>query len=380
MNTPVRPQTSLTAEQIREVVDGLPVQSRVMLRILLLQYLELTQEDIEYIAHDQPDPRFQSGTQPEERRVSQELIQEVVDRVAQYRTYFRQKREQTWLLMECLKKQIAVTELTRSIAERMLSKQFGVEQQGIQELTQRARTALPRPEIRRLEQGWDNSEIEEDDFKRKRLSVEFQTHARRLDRMRRRLVTAQREHQTAGGAPLQDHEVAHIWGIPASSLSARKVKALHQYLQGLQSKLEQAGEQGKDGVPIGHQVDLWKETFLVLSRQPVERSVAVFDGLERTEEALLDKLQALAAGSLREDIESNFWQEVSQSLFALQRLTAIQAEQDVTQEAIEEDLIRIISPIKKEELEEERKALPEKPEELSAEAQHVLRSLMGESR
>ena len=64
-------------------------------------------------------------------------------------------------------------------------------------------------------------------------------------------------------------------------------------------------------------LDLWKESFNVLARSPMERSVAPYDGLEHTETALMDKLSTLASGTLAEDLESRFWLPVSLSLFTL---------------------------------------------------------------
>ena len=36
--------SSLTSEMIEEVIAGLPIQGRIILRLLLIQYLDITQE------------------------------------------------------------------------------------------------------------------------------------------------------------------------------------------------------------------------------------------------------------------------------------------------------------------------------------------------
>ena len=84
--TPVAsPPSLLTVEMIRSVIDALPVQGRIMLRLLLLQYLDVTDEDILYIVSDQPDPRCVAGTKPTNSTVTKEAIKGVTDRRNQYR-------------------------------------------------------------------------------------------------------------------------------------------------------------------------------------------------------------------------------------------------------------------------------------------------------
>ncbi len=43
------PASLLTVEMIRSVIDTMPMQGRVMLRLILLQYFDVTDEDILYI-------------------------------------------------------------------------------------------------------------------------------------------------------------------------------------------------------------------------------------------------------------------------------------------------------------------------------------------
>lgn len=381
----------LTQELIESTVNSLPVQGRIMLRLLLLQYLDLTQEDIEYIANDRPDPRFQQGFKAPTRTISQETIQSIVDRLAQYRTQIRQKRERGWLQTECLRRKIAYTEQLCSLAEELLVSRFGMDPDAIQTLKKEAPRAVPKPAIRELDRKWEKDEITEEEYRRDRLCIEYQTHLRRLERDRKRLQIAENEYTKAGTSPLQDHEIGHIWGIPASTLAARKVKYLHQYVQTLQAKVKAAypAAQQASTPPL----DLWKETFAVLSCRLVERSVTTYDGLERTEAALLEKLRAFASGTLDEHLESPFWLSMLQharpgaeygysphSLFALQRLAAIQAEMDLSPDALEQELIARISPKPKLVVGAAEEEGKEEELKLSEEGEHVLRSLIGEDR
>lgn len=380
----------LTQELITSVLDSLPVQSRIMLRLLLLQYLDVTGEDIERMAADRPDPRFHAGGKPTTPYISRETIQGIADRVAEYRTRYRQKRERAWLQIECLHKQIVLSESFCSLAERLLVTRFGLAADAVNEIAKQARTALPKPAVRELDRRWDKDEITEENYRKSRLCIEYQAFLRKLERERKRLELAKRELATWSGVPLQDHEIGHIWGIPASSLAARKAKTLSQYLQGVQTKL-QASRLGTERA-ITPPIDLWKETFAALARQPIERSVAAYDGLEGTEAALLDKLTAFAYGTLPEESESRFWlslvQEAShaaeygnklKSLFALQRLHAILAELDSASASLEQELLARVSPKPK-----EMAVVPE-PESKTADlklgemGEHVLRSFKGES-
>ena len=383
---------TIPRELIEKTIESLPIQGRTMIRLLLLQYQDVEKEDIEYIAVDQPDSRFQAGEQPS-RKFQQtfgEGTHQVASRIEQYRQLFRQKRERPWLQIECLKKQMASTDLAISAAEGLLTTRLEVNPLTIEDRKKTAIPALPRPETRRLNKAWDEDEISESDYQTSRLLVEYQTLIRRRERQRRRFNTALREFENSGNSSLQDHEIAHIWGIPLGSLANRKVKAMHSYVTDLQRQLEidNVMPNAENARP-----DLWRETLRVLSKKPVERSVVSFiGGIERTEEMLLEKLQSLAEGTMPEELESTFWQLITRihdsehsgpwsnharSIFALQRLSAIQSDIDPTIEGLEDDLLKIITPQAKGE------ALPAPEQEgqeleLGEQAQGVLDAFIGE--
>ena len=389
MNTSTE-TTPISRELIEKTIEALPVQNRTMIRLLLLQYQDIEKEDIEYIANDQPDSRFQAGKQPSSKFSVGEGVIEITDRAEQYRHLSQQKRERPWLQIECLENQMALTDLATSAAEGLLTTRLEVDPSTIKDRKKTAITALPKPEIRRLNKAWDQDEISESDYQASRLLVEYQTLIRRRERQRRRHDTALREFESSGLFPLQDHEIAHIWGIPLGSLAGRKVKAMNNYLIDLQRRLEtdNAMPNTKEARP-----DLWKETIRALSKKPVKRSVVSFiSGIERTEEMLLGKLQSLADGTMPEELESNFWQLITRrhdtehsgpwndharAIFALQRLSAIQSDIDPTIEDLEDNLLKIITPQAKGEAlpapEQEAKEL-----ELGEQAQGVLNAFIGE--
>lgn len=361
--------TPLTADTIESVINALPLQGRIMLRLLLLQYLDTTAEDVEFIAVDRPDPRFQAGGKSLVQVVARETLQGITDRIAQYRDRVRQKREQTWLQIDCLRKQIAYGEALCAQAERLLRERFGLDADATNTLRAQARAAIPKPAIRELDRQWDKNEIEEEDYRRKRLGIEYQTEFRKLERERKRLDTALRDYSIAGRAPLQDHEIGHIWGIPAGTLAARKAKFLHQYLQGLQAALPQTSQPS---------VDLWKETFNVLAGRPVERSTVPYDGLDRTEASLLERLTTFALKATPEELESRAWLAISLSLFALQRLSTIQNERDTDSVALEQMLLQRSAPAPKEAVEKPEAEAAAPPLELDEMSKHILHSMKGE--
>lgn len=382
-------ETILTPELINSVVNALPIQGRIMLRLLLLQYLDVPHEDVEYMAADRPDPRFQAGGKCLTPYVSNETLQGITDRAAQYRTYVRKKRERAWLQIECLRKLIAVTESLQSLSEEFLVSRFGMDHEAVQKLKQAARAAIPKPALRELNHRWEKDDVAEEDYRKERLCLEYQYLTRKIERERKRLGATQRELDLVSSLPIQDHEICHIWGIPASSLAARKVKYLHQYLQGIQAQLRSSRPAGEPAP--APPVDLWKETFSTLARQPAQQSAAVYDGLEGTEAALLDKLVAFAAGTFPEETEGRFWLSLGQdsrpgaeygstppSLFALQRLFAILNEMDTSREALQDDLLARLSPAPKAETGKQPEAATPADLKLGEMGEHVLRSFMGE--
>src|SRR4029078_3589761 len=198
----------------------------------------------------------------------------VTDRRDQYRRQARLKRERTWLQCDSLRRLAQLREAFADRARTLLTERFAVSAESLDALRASARTVLPKPAILLLEQRWDADEITAEDYQRQRLSIEFQTQLRMAEKYRKRLDLAERERQSTIFATLQDHEIAHVWGPPAGSLAARKVKYLTQYLQVLQAAL-QTGAAATTTAPL----DLWKETFSVLAKQPIQRSLSTYDGV-----------------------------------------------------------------------------------------------------
>ena len=387
MATTTAPSASpLTPELIESVISSLPIQGRIMLRLILLQHFNVTDEEIQYMTADRPDPRCVAGSKPTHNVLTQDAIRSVTEKRDQYLRHIRLKRERMGLQCDCLAKLAALRMAMADRAAELLTTKFGTASEAIAQLKDQARTALPKPALRALDQRWEAHELTVEEYQQQRLSIDLQTHLRLADKYRKRLDVAARERQTADFSSLQDHEVCHIWGLPAGSLAARKVKYMSQYLQALQVALQRgAPAAGSQSAPV----DLWKETFAVLATRPVERSMSVYDGLERTETQLLEKLSTLAWGALNEDVESKFWlslvqggssnavhSEVTRSLFGLQRLAAVLNDFDSSPEALDEALLARSTPTAHEVPAE----LLEKPAEPASNEmkEHVLKSMFGE--
>jgi hypothetical protein len=388
MTTTAAPVSLLTAEIIRSVIDAMPMQGRIMLRLIMLQYFDVTDEEILYMVADQPDPRSVSGSKRTNNTMTKEAIKAVTDRRDQYRRQVRLKRERTWLQCESLGRLARLREDLAARARAILAERFTVSGETLDALQASARTVLPRPAIRQLEQRWDTDEITAEDYQRQRLSIEYQTQLRMAEKYHKRLNLAERERQTAIYAPLQDHEIGHVWGIPAGSLAARKVKYLTQYLQAIQMALRASAP---DAAATTSPLDLWKETFTVLAEQPIERSLSTYDGLEKTESALIDKLTLMVWGSLAEESEVKFWtslvfgassnamhSEITRNLFGLQRLTAILNDMDTSREALDEELLKRTAPRQKLEAGALEGSSEPAVKELSEMQSQILNSMRGE--
>lgn len=344
----------LTAEMIEDVIAGLPIQGRIVLRLLLLQYLDITHDEILFMVSDRPDPRCVSGKKPV-TTMTQESITAMLDRRNEYRRRARLRRERTWLQCVALEHLLHTSNALAARAAVLLADR-GVPLDTIESLKSQARSAVPSTTLRVLEDRWDKNEIGAEEYQKHRLVVEMQTQRRFAERFKKRLILADRERQTSASTTLLDHEIGHIWGLPAGTLAARKVKFLAQYLMGVQSRC--AGSPSTTGhIPSP---EVWNETMRVLSHTPIERSIATYDGLEGTESALIDKLGIYAMIGIPEANETKFWNslvygassnaihtETTRTLFGLQRLVSIQKSLDTSDAALDEELLKRSTAIPK---------------------------------
>ena len=146
--------TQIQCEQIETALQVLPIQSRTMLQLLLLQYIDVTQEEIDYMAEDQPDSRFLAGKQPQGKTISLEAVQTVTSRSNQYKGYYRQKRERPGMHVEFLQESLTLLDRKIRIVERLLISDFKTDEDTLQATRSQAPTVLLRQELRKLERAW----------------------------------------------------------------------------------------------------------------------------------------------------------------------------------------------------------------------------------
>jgi hypothetical protein len=374
----------LTAELIQDVIANLPIQGRIMLRLLLIQHLDVTHEEILFMVSDRPDPRCVSGKKPI-TTMTEESISAMISRRDEYRRRARLRRERTGLQCTALATLASTAEKLVDRTATLLAVR-GISAEAVANLKTQARVAVPGPALRVLEERWDKNDISAEEYQTYRLAIEMQLHLRMAERFKTRLALAERERQTSDQTTLQDHEIGHIWGIPAGTLAARKVKFLSQYLMALQAALSGTPANPNSIPPL----DLWKNTLATLSQTPIERSIAAYDGLEQTESALIEKLSAYVVGAVPEPIEVKFWNslvygassnamhsENTRTLFGLQRLVSIQQDTDTSAEALNEELLKRTAPRPK----PETAALdgPEEPKiEITDLQKQILHNFIGE--
>lgn len=352
--TPTLASSPLTVEIIEEAIANLPIQGRIILRLLLLQYLDVTQDEILFMVADRPDPRCVSGKKPV-TTMTQESIMAMVDRRNEYRRRARLRRERTWLQCVALEHLIKTASAFAARAAVLLTDR-GVSSETIAALSAQARSAVPSTTLRILEQQWEKDEISAEEYLKHRLVVEMQMQLRFVERFRKRLALAERERRTSDSTTLQDHEIGHIWGIPAGTLAARKVKFLSLYLLATQAR---CSDTPVSGSPVPSP-EIWQTTLRTLSQTPIERSIATYDGLEGTESALIEKLEIYAMMGISEATETKFWNslvygasssaihtETTRTLFGLQRLVSIQKDLDTSNAALDEELLKRSMPTPK---------------------------------
>src|SRR5215813_11343241 len=118
--TPTLVSPPLTTEMIEEAIAGLPIQGRIILRLLLLQYLDVTHDEILFMVADRPDPRCVSGKKPV-TTMTQESITAMIDRRNEYRKRARLRRERTWLQCVALQNFVRMADALAARAAALLA-------------------------------------------------------------------------------------------------------------------------------------------------------------------------------------------------------------------------------------------------------------------
>src|SRR5262245_18501933 len=124
----------LTPELIESVISNMPIQGRIMLRLILLQHFNVTDEEIQYMTADRPDPRCVAGSKPTHNVLTQDAIKAVTEKRDQYLRHVRLKRERTRLQFHCLAKLAALRMAMADRAVELLTTKSGLTQDAIAQL------------------------------------------------------------------------------------------------------------------------------------------------------------------------------------------------------------------------------------------------------
>ena len=143
-----------------------------MLKLLLIQHLDVTHEEILFMVSDRPDPRCVSGKKPI-TTMTEESISAMISRRDEYRRRARLRRERTGLQCTALTVLAATAEKLVDRTAALLAAR-GVSAEAIANLKTQARVAVPRPALRVLEERWDKNDISAEEYQTYQLAIEMQ--------------------------------------------------------------------------------------------------------------------------------------------------------------------------------------------------------------
>ncbi|MEK6602948.1 MAG: hypothetical protein AABY69_00915, partial [Nitrospirota bacterium] len=203
------------------------------------------------------------------------------------------------------------------------------------DLRAQARLAPLTYALKKLAARADKQEVEEEDYRRERLSLEYQAHLRRRNRFTKRLDQARVERQAVLLTSLSDEFLAEVWGLAVGPIRNRRVKAIQAYLSALATALHASPDQasmtaavnagigpklsggslneGFSSKPVDLCGDLWSLTVQALAAElmaPVASKPCSHPGGEM--KSLTVKLRDLATYGLGEDEEVKIWAQTLQ--------------------------------------------------------------------
>jgi hypothetical protein len=357
---PQQSQTGISREQIDVAIAGLQPVERVMIRLLMLQYLDPAPEDITFMAQERSEPQMKAGhkfggfAMGADRAVvlPKEWITAIEHKVQQYASEVRQHRQRLDLKIAILSEYLEGLERESEAIETLLVTECGHSQDSLKELASQARQAVISYGLRKLAARAEKKEVDEAAYIKERLSLEYQAHQRRRDRFKKRLEQTLQERQVVMLSSLSDEHLATIWCIAKGPLLSRRVKAIQRFVNALAATLNaplqggqfaaavnaglgsrMAGGNKNEGVgtrPLAIKEDLWSKALLSLppATAPAQPKPCEHDGGGK---ALVGRLQSLAAYLMSEEDEGKLWTRSTQCLPCLLRLRSIQ-EASSTQE------------------------------------------------
>ena len=373
MTTTAPPQTALTRAQVETAIAALQPVQRVMVRLLLLPYLDPTPEDIAFMARERSEPNMRAGlkqggkSQVAHDKISglpKDWIVAVETKVRQFQTQVRGQLIRLNLLADFLTDYLAGLQLEITATEQLLTSECAVGPESLEDLHAQAKLSPLSYALKKLAARADKGEIEEADYLRERLSLEYQARLRQRDRFKKRLNLVLLERPASMLSSLSDEFLAEIWCISVGPITNRRVKAVQAYVNALASTLKSgldaasfaaavnaglgprlAGGSKNEGIgskAVDLSGDLWTQSILALAAdqippitpKPCEHPVG-------GTKSLTAKLRSLAIYELGEDEEVKMWPLTVLCLNCLTVVRSAQQESGIVGRALDEVVARV---------------------------------------
>ncbi len=373
MTTAAPPQPTLTRAQIETAIAALQPVQRVMVRLLLLPYLDPTPEDIAFMARERSEPNMRAGQQQGGRSqvahdkisgLPKDWIVAVENKVRQFQTQLRGQLTRLNLLADFLTDYLAGLQLEVTATEQLLASECEIGPEALEDLRAQAKNSPLTYALKKLAARADKGEIEEADYVRERLGLEYQARLRQRDRSKKRLNLALLERQASMLSSLSDEFLAEIWCIAVGPITNRRVKAVQAYVNTLASTLKSgldsasfaaavnaglgprlAGGSKNEGVgskPLDLSGDLWTQTLLALAADLIPPiTPKPCEHQEGGTKSLTAKLRSLVIYELGEDEEVKMWPRTVQCLNCLTVVRAAQQESGIVGRSLDEVVARV---------------------------------------
>jgi len=373
MTTTAPPQTTLTRTQIETAIAALQPVQRVMVRLLLLAYVDPPAEDIAFMARERSEPNMRAGlkqggkSQVAHDKISglpKDWIVAVENKVQQFQTQLRSQLTRLNLLADFLTDCLAGLQLEITATEQLLASECEIGPESLEDLRAQAKLSPLTYALKKLAARADKGEIEEADYVRERLSLEYQARLRQRDRFKKRLNLVLLERQASILSSLSDEFLAEIWCIAVGPITNRRVKAVQAYVNALASTLKSgldaasfaaavnaglgprlAGGSKNEGIgskPVDLAGDLWTQTILALAADPIPPiTPKPCEHPEGGTKGLTAKLRGLAIYELGEDEEVKMWPRTVQCLNCLIVVRAAQQESGIVGRSLDEVVARV---------------------------------------
>ncbi len=371
------PNPTLTREQIEAVIVSLQPVQRVMIRLLLLPYMSPTPDDIFFMARERTEPNMRSGGNIatafghnlDIRRekidgVPKDWIVSVEYRARLYQTQLRDNLVRLNLLADFFQDYLDGLQPEIDAMEHILSTECEMARESLDDLRAQAKLSPLTYALKKLAARADKQEVEEEDYRRERLSLEYQAHLRRRDRFKKRLDQIKVERQAALLSSLSDEFLAQVWGLSIAPIRNRRVKAVQAYINALSSvlktSLDPAGltaavnagigpklpggskNEGFGSNPVDLSGDLWSLTVHALAAELMSSTAPkACAHPESGTKALAAKLRGLATYELGEEEEVKIWARTVPCFNCVTVLRTAQQESGLLARPAEEVLAQI---------------------------------------